>query len=288
MRQDKRELALLIPDRGTFRNIPRQSCIKRFTTPEDAQLAEAENVFVFVPLASLEAVTPFIKHANEKGILRWILLDVGSKEENDLLPTYLNHVKMRNLRNLLLHDDPVVPRRIVNAFCIGAEHDLIADAAVIDDNLFVVSCAAEAFEVPFDEMPSLRDLEGLARKSFVVAEDGSHIAWPDHDVHLDLDSIRFATDEGYRTRAKWMQLVHSRNFGEAISRFRKMSELRQADIPGISERQVRRIEHGEPGSIESFRLLAAAHGMDVNEYLNKVANLASELREPPIGNAGSM
>lgn len=281
MREPVRELALLMPDRGIFQNIPRRSCIKRFTTPDDAQLANAENVFVFVPLAALEAVTPFIKHANEKGNLRWILLDVGSKEENDLLPTYLNHLKMRNLRNLLIHDDLVVPRRIVNAFCIGAEHDLIADAAVIDHNLFVVSCAAETYEVSLDEIPSLRDLEAPVRKRFTIADDGSHIAWPDHDVQLDLDSIRFATDEGYRTRAKWKQLVHSRKFGEAISILRKESGLRQSDIPGISERQVRRIEHGEPGSIESFRRLAAAHGMDVNEYLNRVAGLAGELRSHP-------
>lgn len=53
--------------------------------------------------------------------------------------------------------------------------------------------------------------------------------------------------------------------------------LRQSDIEGLSERQVRRIEKREPISSEALQRLAADHKMSSDEYLKAVAeNVAAQ------------
>jgi hypothetical protein len=49
--------------------------------------------------------------------------------------------------------------------------------------------------------------------------------------------------------------------------------LRQSGITGLSERQVRRIEKGGRTTIEALRRLASAHRMDLDAYLNELANI---------------
>ena len=60
-------------------------------------------------------------------------------------------------------------------------------------------------------------------------------------------------------------------FGEAIYIVRKKAGLRQPDIKGLSERQVRRIENGERPRVGSLGRRAEAHGMTLNGYLNEIA-----------------
>ena len=266
------DVALLLPDAALFPGVPRRACVKRFSEPDAAGLASADHVIVLVSLANLEWAGPTIKIANERRVLRWILLGVSKDEQRDLLPPFLNHVRIRCFRNALaVGSESAIPRRIVNAFCIGAEAELIADATAVDDQLFVVNCAADSWLVPFEGIRAMRQIPRSRRADFIVAEDGSHIVWPSHDVHLDLQSIRFAGDPEYRDKVIADSLLSNRKLGEAIAKLRGEADLRQSDIEGLSERQVRRIEHGEGGSLAAFRLLATAHGMEVAEYLDRLA-----------------
>jgi hypothetical protein len=65
--------------------------------------------------------------------------------------------------------------------------------------------------------------------------------------------------------------THDRRYGAAIAKLRTAKGLKQSEITGLSERQVRRIEKGEGTTYESLRRLAAAHQMDTSEYLRQVA-----------------
>ncbi|MFM7577941.1 MAG: helix-turn-helix domain-containing protein, partial [Microcystaceae cyanobacterium] len=66
-----------------------------------------------------------------------------------------------------------------------------------------------------------------------------------------------------------------RQFGKAIAQLRKKHHLKQSDIKGLSERQVSRIEQGGTTRVETLQLFAQAHHMNLNDYLNAVANLMS-------------
>lgn len=65
-------------------------------------------------------------------------------------------------------------------------------------------------------------------------------------------------------------------FGEAVAAFRKQCGLKQADIHGLSERQVRRIEKGERTKVDTLGILARSHGLSLKAYLDKIAEILSE------------
>jgi transcriptional regulator with XRE-family HTH domain len=53
--------------------------------------------------------------------------------------------------------------------------------------------------------------------------------------------------------------------------------LRQGDIPGLSERQVRRLEQGHAfPQAKTVEKLAAAHGLSVADYLKELATRSKE------------
>src|SRR5207248_101218 len=151
----------------------------------------------------------------------------------------------------------------------------IATASVSEDRLFVLSCALRPYEVAFDRMPSLARIPCTERAHFTVDEDGSYIHWPDSDIHIDLDAIRVALDPDAHARAEAVKAVHERRYGAAIAKLRLRMGLKQSEIKGLSERQVRRIEKGDGTTYEALRRLASAHRMDLDVYLREVAANAS-------------
>jgi transcriptional regulator with XRE-family HTH domain len=73
-------------------------------------------------------------------------------------------------------------------------------------------------------------------------------------------------------------------YGKAIRPLRERHGLSQKEIPGLSDRQVRRREDGNtvPHS-SSQKKLAAAHGMGVNAYLSELAQLSARRSKPRAG-----
>jgi transcriptional regulator with XRE-family HTH domain len=68
----------------------------------------------------------------------------------------------------------------------------------------------------------------------------------------------------------------NRRYGAAIRKVREEAGIPQAKVEGITDRQLRRIEQGEcRASLKALRHLAKAHGLDVNDYMEKVAKAMS-------------
>ena len=66
---------------------------------------------------------------------------------------------------------------------------------------------------------------------------------------------------------------HNKVFGKAIATLRKQHKLRQSDIIGLRDRQVRRIEQGDGSTkVDTLGLFAKAHGMDLDAYLDAVTS----------------
>ena len=60
------------------------------------------------------------------------------------------------------------------------------------------------------------------------------------------------------------------------SKSEEEASIPQARVEGITDRQLRRIEQGEcRATLSALRDLAKAHGLDVNAYMEKVANAMS-------------
>jgi len=91
----------------------------------------------------------------------------------------------------------------------------------------------------FERKPGTRlDFQALG-----IADYGQTVTFGEHEVSTDL--ILYAHDAGYRKRARQRALEHDDSFGASVRRLRLANGLRREDFPGISEKEIARIERGE-------------------------------------------
>ncbi len=234
--------------------------------------ANWHNLFVLVTATGLGDVAKLVSAANKRNHLRGLFVryDVGP----EWLPQMFEMANLRTMRNTFFHSDFKLPWRVLRAWQMGAQEELIADARVIGDEILVVSCEPETYRVPFASVPALRKMPIAERGDFRLADDGSYLHWPTQDIHLDLDALLVAIDPERRKKAEKIKHAYGQRYGEAIARLRSETGLRQSDIPGLSEREVRRIESDGQATVDSLRKLATAHRMKLSEYLDRLATLA--------------
>jgi len=249
--------------------VPRGRRLRLIRQPDLRLVERAANLFVLVAATDLLFVSEFVSVANRRHRLRALL--VRDERDSHWVPQWFERAGLRTLRNTLVHADAAVPRRVLTAWLHGAQNELIADATVVADRLYLVSCAIQRYEVGFEQVPAMKSIEPADRRRFRLDEDGSFIHWPGPDVHLDLDAIRAALDPGATAAAAEAKATRNRRYGAAVARLRGASGLRQADIGGLSARHVRRIERGEGASSDALHRLADAHEMPYEEYLDRVA-----------------
>ena len=236
-------------------------------------------LFILTSASKLPDVSEVVRESNDKHYLR--ALFVRNDVDGDMLPQMLDRARLRTLRNMLVHSDQLVPLRVLTAWNAGAQEDLIAQATFTPDRrLVVLSCALKRFEVLSSDIPALKKLTGRQLSKFDIDEDGSYIHWPAGDIHLDLSAIRSITDPEWRMKKEVEQLAGFQTMGSAIREIRKEAGLRQEDVGGLSARQLRRIEHGGRPTSRSLKLLARAHQMGENEYMECVAKRSMELLSP--------
>lgn len=242
-----------------------------------------QHLFVLCSALHLPEAAKFVSEMNREHRLQ--ALFVRTDVDPVLLPQMMERAGLRSIRNMLAHSNSSVPHRVLAAWLHNAQAELIAYATVADDRLIVVSCEPKTYEVRFNQMPALRKIAPQQRSSFEIAEDGSFIWWPSADIHLDLDALKTVTDPAWRNRAKRVRRTHGREYGAAIAAVRKDHGLRQTEIPGVSERQLRRIEESGAVSVRTMETLANAHGMALAQYLD---TLARKLRLLPQHDEGSV
>jgi len=231
----------------------------------------APNIIVLVAASKLPAVGEFVREANRRHHLKALLVQADLDER--WIGQLLDRARVRTLRNLLVHKGDQQPRRILEAWRTGVQSKLIADAIALPDRLLVISCALERLEVPYSSLTTLDLMPAPDRARLDIDPDGSYLYWPRADVHLDLDSLRFAIDDGAREKAQLETLRKNEHLGAAICHLRHSTDIAIGAIDGVTDRQMRRIEggHSVPRSA-TLKRLAHAHGMSLHNYLNALAS----------------
>jgi hypothetical protein len=245
--------------------------VRWIQTPSVQIARSSKRIFVLSPATKLPEYSEFLREAIRCKNL--CALFVYEDINSEWLPQMLTRAQIRPLKHMFVHKEFSLPKRIIAAWISNLQSQTIADATVFNDRLLVISCSLKEYEVPFDSIFALKRLPVEERSQFSISSDGSYIHWPNSDVHLDLDAFQYATDVIYRKKMDIARLSRSKNYGEAIAKLRKSHGLRQSDIAGISERQVRRIEHGGLVTSKVVDALASAHKMDANDYLDQLANM---------------
>jgi hypothetical protein len=228
-----------------------------------------QHLFVLCSALHLPESAKFVSAMNRQHRLQALFVRT---EVPALLPQMLDRAGLRSVRNMLVHSDSSVPKRVLTAWLRNAQAELIAEATVAGDRLIVVSCEPRTYEVGFDQMPALKKVQPQDRESFELAEDGSFIHWPSADIHLDLDAIRAVIDPKWRKKSERIRQAYGREYGRAIAVLRREHGLTQTDIAGVSERQLRRIEESGAVSVRTMELLARAHQMTMSDYMNALAH----------------
>lgn len=248
----------------------------------DLSKANDRDIFVLTSVPDLPAVGEFVRVANHRNHLRTLF--VRTEDNAQFLPQMLYAAKLRMSRHILVHSDQEVPKRVLTAWSLGCPDQLIATAQVINNTLFVMACDHTLFRVGFAEMPSLKRIRPAQRSAFTISSEGSYIHWPEADIHLDLDAVRYVKDTAWRTKKDRERLMYDTRFGAAVVAVRKQCGLKQAGIEGLSERHVRRIEKGERTKVDTLAVLARSHGFSLKEYLDKIAERLSPHRplSPPL------
>jgi DNA-binding XRE family transcriptional regulator len=170
--------------------------------------------------------------------------------------------------------------RILLAWHDGVEDDTIAAAWVAVDRLVIESCAIKRYSVAFKSIPALAKIAANDRVKFRIHEFGNYLYWPNYDVHLNIESIKYHTDKKYREQKALEQIAYNKDYGQAIIELRKRHSLTQKRIEklvGLSARQLYRVEAaGHSPTITLLEKLASAHKLKLNDYLNALAETIQE------------
>jgi hypothetical protein len=109
-------------------------------------------------------------------------------------------------------------------------------------------------ERPEGPTPDVSDL--------AVADFGQTVRLGDYEAATD--AILYEFDGDFRLRAKARQLETDRSLGGAMRRLRLQKGLRQSDFPGLTAREIGRIERGEVKKPHQHTLAAIAKRMGVS------------------------
>ncbi|HEX2081501.1 MAG TPA: helix-turn-helix domain-containing protein [Longimicrobium sp.] len=180
-----------------------------------------------------------------------------------LYPTY-DQGALRRLLVGLARREPVLG--VVHAYVLGPD-------------LFVLTADFELRCFPLRKIPSLVGLKADERAAFVIDPDGSYLRWPAHDLHLGVSQLLQEVDPAFMTDLAIQRNERDR-VGPALRAWREELGLRQADVPGLGERQVSRIETGVSRlTFDAARKFARAFGMEAGLFLDELARRTSAPRE---------
>lgn len=270
------KMTVFLHDRNISKDIVQSNSAMRVLRHLSLKNLSGENLFVLTSATELPEITQIFQTAEVAKILR--VLFVRRDVDANFIPQMFERAELRSIRNVILHSNNDLPKRILAAWQAGAQEQLIAQATVIKDSLWVTDCALKNWEIPFRVLPALAAITPEKRADFEIDEDGSYLYWPSSDLHLDLEALRATVDPEWQEKLAAERAMYDLRFGQALATVRKAHHLKQTDIPGISSRQIRRIEKGWRPKLATLRKLSQAHGLSVNEYLEEIAQTISHLK----------
>ena len=155
----------------------------------------------------------------------------------------------------------------------------IVDAWVENGNLVLLSQSFERLVVPLNKLSNLIGSDPHKLRTFEIDEDGRFLHWPHADVHLGFEQCLQLVDPGAALAAKQRSSEFNKRYGAAIRFVREGSGIKQADVAGVTERHLRRVEHGElPATRSTLTALADAHQMPLDDYLKELAASVREIK----------
>jgi len=181
-------------------------------------------------------------------------------------------------RRLRVCRDPLVVKRLVIALNRPAPWEGILDAYVLGHSLVVVLGDMSEREFPIGRLPRIRRFEPAAVGRFEIDSAGSYLYWCDHDVHMGPSQMLQAVDPMYLSDVE-IRRYEMEKVSLALLDMRNARHVKQTDIPGLSERHVRRLEKEQVRlTVEAATRFAGAFGLTLPEFLDELSRRITGLR----------
>ncbi|MXW19054.1 MAG: DUF2442 domain-containing protein [Gemmatimonadetes bacterium] len=169
-------------------------------------------------------------------------------------------------------------KRLVIALRRSAPWEGILDAYLLEESLVVVLGDMSVREFPIGRLPRVRRFEPTVVSRFVVDSAGSYLYWPDRDVHMGPSQMLQAVDPMFLSDVE-IRRYEMENVSQALLDMRSDRQLKQSDIPGLSERHVRRLEKENVRlTVEAATRFASAFDMTLSEFLDELSRRITGLR----------
>ena len=186
-------------------------------------------------------------------------------------------------QRLFLTDDLGSVRRWVIAPNRAQPFEGIIDAYVFDGTLSVFTGDLSIRDFPVHRVPSLESLDPERLRELQVDIDGSFLTWPSTDIHLGPSQLLQAVDPSQLAEIE-IERFRSENTAMALKYMREQRGLRQADIEGLSERQVSRLENAESRlTADAADKWARSFDLDTTTFLEELGHLLSRWQEQSKG-----
>lgn len=174
-------------------------------------------------------------------------------------------------------DDPHAVRRLVLAQHRHRPFEALVDAYLIRRTLVLVLGDLEIFTLETSASSLLGKLDPEELGHFQIDVDGSYLHWPDRDLHLGASQLMREVDAEYLAELEIDRFAKDVT-GPVIARLRERRGVRQIDVRGLSERQVRRLEKGVSRlTLDAAEKLAATFEMSLDAFLTEFAGEASRV-----------
>ena len=204
-----------------------------------------------------------------------VVLNVPEPAVLRLLSTLRLHKPDRRLR---VSRDPSVVKRLVIALKRPAPWEGILDAYVLEDSLVVVLGDMSVREFPIRRLPGVGRLEREEFGDFEIDSAGSCLYWPCRDVHMGPSQMLQAVDPMYLAEVE-IRRYEMERVSLALLDMRNDRQLKQTEIPGLSERHIRRLEKERTRlTVEAAARFADAFGLTVAEFLDELSGRITGLR----------
>ena len=205
-----------------------------------------------------------------------VVLDVPPQAALRLASTLRLHKPDQRLQ---VCRDPLVVKRLVIALRRTAPWEGILDAYVLGESLVVVLGDMSVREFPIGGLPRVGSSEPEVFGRFEIDSAGSYLYWPDRDVHMGPSQMLQAVDPMYLSEVE-IRRYEMENVSQALLDMRNDRQMKQTEIPGLSDRHVRRLEkEGMRLTVEAATKFAKAFGLTLSGFLDELSSRISVLRD---------
>lgn len=166
--------------------------------------------------------------------------------------------------------------RVISGLTDSRENPRIVDAWIEQQTLVLLSPAFVRMQIPLEKLARYLGAQSHELETFEIDEDGRFLYWPHADVHLGWSQFEQILDPAKLVTAASKTRQYNQRYGSAIRALREEHGLRQTDIPGLTERQIRRMEQGQQSATKSaLEALSQAHRLTLSEYTQQLAKRVS-------------